>query len=537
MHRPTARAIWAVGIGFILLVSVFSVGVLGSLTATWTTAEDFRAGILRDLDATSSPGQLRLTNVASAWVKSSSNPVLGPGVGWESDWVDAPSILYENGVYKMWYQGCVGTHCDIGYATSPDGINWTRSLSNPVLRSNATGWDQTLGNPSVIHDGSGYHMWYAGDGPLAIQIGYASSADGIVWNKFEGAPVFKGTEPWDAGSTSTPVVIKDGSTFVLYFSGHPGNYAYSLGRATSLNGINWTEDPGNPLMVPEFPWEESRVHPTAVGTNGSGYELYYTGGFNAPQIGHATSADGRIWRKDATNPAVSLGPSGSWDRAGVAVAKVVKAGGSYRMYYGGESTPWAWRIGVADYSPGTNSPAYRGPGFFITGIVDSGSPNTTWDDLDWSGSLPSETGIGVNVRVGNTPIPDPSWTTLPAPVTTPGLSPLGLPKARFAQVGAALVTLNVSKTPALDSISLRFSPPGVPQSLFSFSTLGVILIALIVPVGIVLGIVLVLATRPRSALPPSWIPGYTFCSACRAANPMTNRFCPNCGQPLGGPPR
>src|SRR5256886_16959419 len=103
-------------------------------------------------------------------------------------------------------------------------------------------------------------MWYAGDGPLAIGIGYASSADGSVWNKSEGARVFKGTESWDAGSTSTPVVIKVGSTFVLYFSGHPGNYAYSLGRATSFDGINWTEDPGNPLMVPEFPWEESRVH-------------------------------------------------------------------------------------------------------------------------------------------------------------------------------------------------------------------------------------------------------------------------------------
>src|SRR2546430_2927968 len=140
-------------------------------------------------------------------------------------------------------------------------------------------------------------MWYAGDGPLAIQIGYASSADGIVWNKSEGAPVFKGTESWDAGSTSTPVVIKDGSTFVLYFSGHPGNYAYSLGRATSLNGINWTEDPGNPLMVPEFPWEESRVHPTAVGTNGSGYELYYTGGFNTPQIGQTTTHDVRTLRR------------------------------------------------------------------------------------------------------------------------------------------------------------------------------------------------------------------------------------------------
>src|SRR5438046_10034944 len=97
----------------------------------------------------------------------------------------------------MWYRGWVGVRCDIGYAASPDGLNWARSPSNPVLLANASGWDQTLGNPTVVHDGTGYHMWYAGNGPLAIQIGYATSPDGLVWTKVGNGPNFMGHQSWD----------------------------------------------------------------------------------------------------------------------------------------------------------------------------------------------------------------------------------------------------------------------------------------------------------------------------------------------------
>ncbi|TLZ95369.1 MAG: hypothetical protein E6J95_02655, partial [Methanobacteriota archaeon] len=114
------RAVGTIGTATIacaLLASLCSVGALAALTVTWTTAADFEGGTLYGLDASSSPGQLRLATVApSPWVKHSLNPILGPGSGWEADWVDSPSVLYEGGVYKMWYQGCIGVRCDIGYA-------------------------------------------------------------------------------------------------------------------------------------------------------------------------------------------------------------------------------------------------------------------------------------------------------------------------------------------------------------------------------------------------------------------------------------
>ncbi len=64
------------------------------------------------------------------------NPVLG--VGQEGSWDDAavnyPSVIVDGSNYKMWYGGYDGTNFRIGYATSPDGINWTKADDvNPVL--------------------------------------------------------------------------------------------------------------------------------------------------------------------------------------------------------------------------------------------------------------------------------------------------------------------------------------------------------------------------------------------------------------------
>ena len=535
--RRAVRTIGTATIACALLASLCSVGALAALTVTWTTAADFEGGTLYGLDASSSPGQLRLATVApSPWVKHPLNPILGPGSGWEADWVDSPSVLYEGGVYKMWYQGCIGARCDIGYATSPDGLNWTRSPSNPVLLANTSGWDQTLGNPTVVHDGTGYHMWYAGNGPLAIQIGYATSPDGVVWTKVGSGPNFVGHQSWDSGATSTPFVLKVGATFVLYFSGHPGNFAYSIGRATSSDGVNWTEDLANPLMAPQGGWEESRIHPTWVAPAGSGFEIYYTGGYNAPQVGRAASVDGWNWTRDDANPVLALGTPGTWDQAGVAVAKVVTIGATTRLYYGGESWPGNWRIGVADYSPGTSSTRYRPTGYFLSQVVDSGFRNTTWNSIDWSGSFSGATGIAVSIRVGNTPVPDPSWSNGPV-LTAPGSSILQL-SGRFAQVGAGLVTQNDSVTPVLDQITVTYSPPGTgSQSVSDLGILGWIVLAIVVPLAVGLILILLLVTRRRPAGVPTPPQAFLRCLACGATNPTYNRFCTNCGQPIGGPPR
>jgi len=62
---------------------------------------------------------------------------VGSSGSFDSTHVLPGTVLKEDGTYKMWYSGTNDsnreTNLQIGYATSPDGINWTRNGTTPVL--------------------------------------------------------------------------------------------------------------------------------------------------------------------------------------------------------------------------------------------------------------------------------------------------------------------------------------------------------------------------------------------------------------------
>lgn len=114
------------------------------------------------------------------WDKYAHNPVLGynPFVGTDAFVVATPQVLYEDGVFKMWYNSKgygKGTHpgeYHIGYAESLDGIHWDRCAKLPVLDASGSGWDSQMAEyPEVQNLGGRYYMWYSGDG--FDNIGYA----------------------------------------------------------------------------------------------------------------------------------------------------------------------------------------------------------------------------------------------------------------------------------------------------------------------------------------------------------------------------
>jgi hypothetical protein len=100
---------------------------------------------------------------------------------WDENYVSRATIIKNaDDDFQMWYSGGVGTmHHGIGYATSSDGVNWTRDVVNPILHtSDGVAWrDDRAYCPAVILDGTGYKMWFAGkDGTTGhYSIGYATS--------------------------------------------------------------------------------------------------------------------------------------------------------------------------------------------------------------------------------------------------------------------------------------------------------------------------------------------------------------------------
>jgi predicted GH43/DUF377 family glycosyl hydrolase len=114
------------------------------------------------------------------WKKYPFNPVLGynPHIRHEAFMVAKPHVLYEDGIFKMWYTaqgmleyGKIANYC-ICYVESLDGIHWQRYQGNPVVKPSSTGWDHTMVEyAEVINDNGIYHMWYCGDN--YSNIGYA----------------------------------------------------------------------------------------------------------------------------------------------------------------------------------------------------------------------------------------------------------------------------------------------------------------------------------------------------------------------------
>jgi predicted GH43/DUF377 family glycosyl hydrolase len=113
--------------------------------------------------------------------------VMVPSEQDEGDKIDPMTVIYDNGVYKMWYGADIYGGCAC-YATSPDGIKWTRYRDNPVLRKTSGSWDNegAGGQHTVLKDGAKYYMFYKGYGgqePGWTFYGMAESNDGIHWAK------------------------------------------------------------------------------------------------------------------------------------------------------------------------------------------------------------------------------------------------------------------------------------------------------------------------------------------------------------------
>ena len=182
---------------------------------------------------------------------------MGSADAWDNGFLEGPFVIIENGIYKMWYCGYDAVadggetdgNANIGYATSQDGIHWTKYSENPVFTTNSSGWDSySVQDPHVIKMGDTYRMWYGGndvDG-YGQQVGYATSGDGIYWTRSGENPVLPKGNPgdWDSNTASFPAVILGEDYDEMWYTGkdiaepppNDLNYYWEIGYARSLTG-------------------------------------------------------------------------------------------------------------------------------------------------------------------------------------------------------------------------------------------------------------------------------------------------------------
>ena len=99
----------------------------------------------------------------------------------------APFVIKDQNVYKMWYVSGNGwiskdlPEYDIKYATSKDGYTWERNGTvSLALEENET----ALARPCVFRSGNIFEMYFSYKDPaIGYRIGYATSTDGINFTR------------------------------------------------------------------------------------------------------------------------------------------------------------------------------------------------------------------------------------------------------------------------------------------------------------------------------------------------------------------
>ena len=179
---------------------------------------------------------------------------------------------------------------------------------------------------------------------LAIVVCSAGIAMGQTeWVEYPDNPVIEPGESgsWNAGGNWGTAAIFDGSMYHLWFTGHEQNgYWSGVGHATSTDGVEWTMDPGNPVIAAgeSGEWDDSYVLSGAVIHDGTQFHMWYSGSGGAEEsLGYATSPDGSMWTKHDGNPVMDAGASGTWDDTWLGPSSVIADGENLRMWYWGSN--------------------------------------------------------------------------------------------------------------------------------------------------------------------------------------------------------
>ncbi len=224
-----------------------------------------------------------------------------PDSGWEDDVNRPAVLKRDAGYHMwytgQWKPGAADGRSSIGYATSEDGVTWRRRSDAPVL-SAVLPWEKAaVMCPHVMWNAEArvFRMWYSGGEQYEPDaIGYATSPDGLHWTKWPHNPIFAAdpAHEWEQHKVTACQVIRRGEWYVMFYIGFQDEHTARIGLARSRDGIaDWQRHPANPIVSPDDgAWDGDACYkPFAVYDEGRDRWLLWYNGRRGPleQIGLA----------------------------------------------------------------------------------------------------------------------------------------------------------------------------------------------------------------------------------------------------------
>jgi len=265
-----------------------------------------------------------------------------------------PCVLRVGDEWWMWYNGRAGD-CftgGIGLARSQDGLAWKKAGGGkPVFTPGPAGaCDSTkVDHPAVVQIGDRFHMWYtAGNRSSTYTVGYATSSNGIAWTRQnQGRPVLglgeKGA--FDSKLVLHPAVVRDENGLLhMWYNGAGPQRDFHVGYATSRDGLAWTrQNDGKAVLVPSVLGDrkEDYVYNVMVLREAGRFHMWYSAAFNlrngrytprANAVVYAGSRDGVHWKRD-NRATMFNGKRGSIDEYCCFAPYVVRRRDELWMYY------------------------------------------------------------------------------------------------------------------------------------------------------------------------------------------------------------
>jgi len=141
--------------------------------------------------------------------------------------VTSPTVILENGLWRMYYSSALGWKTyegkkiapyNIRYAESKNGIDWVRKRK--ICIDFRFPNEYAIGRANVLKENKIYKMWYSYS-TGNYRIGYAESEDGINWKrKDEKAGIKVSKSGWDSKSVEHSFVFKHKTTTYMLYTGN-----------------------------------------------------------------------------------------------------------------------------------------------------------------------------------------------------------------------------------------------------------------------------------------------------------------------------